>query len=575
MIKLEDLLQLGLFMIFLFAISYPFGIYIFKVAQGEKTILTPIFKFVETAVYYVCKVEEKEEQSWFKYSSNLLLFSMSIFLITFILLYYQSLFPLNPQSYPGLPIDLSFNTAASFLTNTNWQAYSGEATLSYFSQMVALTPMNFLSAAIGISALFAILRGLCHENKDNLGNFWVDLTRVCLYILLPLSFLLALFYISQGVIQNLLPYSIVNTLEGSQQTIAQGPVASQIAIKMLGTNGGGFFATNSAHPFENPTAIVNIIQIFSAIFIPSALVFTFGKMANHMKHAISIWTTMALLCILGVLLISYFETKGNYLFNSRLGLSSIVNLEGKEIRFALFGSSLFTNITTDLSLGATIVAHSSLLPLASLVTLTNMLFNEVIFGGVGSGLYGMILHIIIAVFLAGLMVGRAPEYLGKKIESNEIQLAILPLIGVSASILIMLGIASMSSSAMTSIGNPGPHGFSEMLYAYTSATQNNGSSFSSLNANTPFWNYTTAISMLFGRFLNILSLLALAGFMGKKKIKVQTNNTFPVHGIPFIALLIGVIVILGALVYLPALTLGPILEHLQLISGKLMTMGGL
>lgn len=570
----QDYLQLFCFITLLLLLSYPFGLYIYKIATGEKIILSPIFAPIEKTIYKLCSIEKEEQQSWLKYGINWVIFSVVTLIVTYIIIRYQNIFPLNPQNFPSLSKDLAWNTAVSFLTNTNWQAYGGESTLSYFSQMVGLAPHNFISAAMGISALFAIIRGLTQEKKEGLGNFWVDLTRTCLYILLPLSFILALFYISQGIIQNFSPYTTVKTLEGATQTIAQGPAASQIAIKMLGTNGGGFFNANAAHPFENPSALVNFIQIFSAVFIPSSLVFTFGKMAKHMKHAFSIWIAMALLFVIGTVIIAHYEYLGNPLFVDKLNLSSTLNMEGKEVRLGIFSSSLFTDMTTCLSLGASAASHSSLMPLAGLVAMVNMLFNEVIFGGVGSGLYGMLLHIIIAVFIAGLMVGRTPEYLGKKIEAQEVKLSIIPLIGVSTVLLILLAIASVTTSALSSIGNPGAHGFSEMLYAYTSASQNNGSSFGSLNANTPFWNYTTSIAMLIGRYLNLLPILAIAGYMAKKKIREQTENSFPVHGGLFIALLIGIIVIIGALSYLPALALGPIIEHLQLMSGKVYTMGG-
>lgn len=572
--KIQDTYHLLFFIAVLLAASYPFGVFISKLMAGEKVFLTHIFSPVEKFIYKVTRVNPNENQSWQKYTIDLLIFNLFTFIVTFFLLKFQNLFPLNPQSFSSLPNDLAFNAAISFLTNTNWQAYGGESTMSYFSQMVALVPHNFLSAATGIAGCMAVIRGLTISEAKGLGNFWVDFTRVTLYILLPLSFILAIFYISQGIIQNFLPYIKVKTLEGVEQIIAQGPVASQVAIKLLGTNGGGFFNANAAHPYENPTAVTNFIQTASIFLIPSALVFTFGKMAKHMKHAASIWIAMALLFIAGTYLISYYEYLGNPNFISKLHLSSAINMEGKEARFGIFATSLFAAVTTDSSCGAVVAAHGSLTPIGGMVVLVNMLLNEVIFGGVGSGLYGMILFIILAVFIAGLMVGRTPEYLGKKIEAPEIKISMIPVIGISIIILSWLAISCVSTLGNSSLGNPGPHGFSEMFYAYTSTTQNNGSAFASLNANTPFWNYSTSVTMFLGRFLNLIPLIAIAGYMAKKKSRSMSDNSFPVHGGIFILLLIGTIIIVGALVYLPALSLGPVQEHLQLISGVLFPTGG-
>jgi K+-transporting ATPase ATPase A chain len=571
--KIQDIYQLILFVLVLLAASYPLGLYINKLMNGEKVFLIPILSPLEKLIYKVTGINIGENQTWQKYTFDLLVFNLIIFLFTFFLLKFQNVLPLNPQNFPGLSNELSFNTAVSFLTNTNWQAYSGETTMSYFSQMVALTSHNFLSAATGFAACIAIIRGFCQSEAKGIGNFWVDLTRSILYLLLPLSFILALIYISQGVIQNFSPYTQVKTLEGVNQVIAQGPVASQAAIKLLGTNGGGFFNANAAHLFENPSAIINFIQMVTIVLIPSALVFTFGKMAKHMKHAVSIWITMAILFLAGVFVFSYYEYLGNPNFVNQLHLSSSLNMEGKETRFGIFATSLFTTVTTDSSCGATLAAHSSLTPIAGMVALVNMLLNEVIFGGVGSGLYGMLLFVVLAVFIAGLMVGRTPEYLGKKIESREIKIAMFPVIGISVAILVCLAIASVSTIAKASIGNPGTHGFSEMLYAVTSTVQNNGSAFGSLNANTPFWNYLTSILMIFGRYLNLIPLLAIAGYMSKKKSRPMSENSFPIHGGVFIILLLGTILIVGALVYFPALSLGPVLEHLQLLSGVLSTSG--
>ena len=570
----QDVVQILFFLFLLFVCSHGLSAFLFKVYKNEKVFLSPIFGPIENFIYKIASIDKDEQHSWSQYTLQLILFGFVTCLITFFLLFFQGSLPFNPQNMKDLSFDLSLNTAISFLTNTNWQAYNGESSLSYFSQMVALTPQNFLSAAVGLSAIFAIIRGLTQEKKEGLGNFYKDLTRSVLYILLPICFVLALFYISQGVIQNLSPYLSLTSLDGVKQTIPQGPVASQVAIKMLGTNGAGFFGANSAHPFENPTAFVNFIQIFSAILIPSSLVFLFGRAANHFKHALSIWIVMILLLLIGLLSLIYVGHIGNELFLQKLNLSSSFNMEGNEFRFGHFSSALFTNITTTLSLGATNLAHSSLLPLGLLVTFLNMMLNEVIFGGVGCGLYGMILHVILAIFLAGLMVGRTPEYFGKKIETNEIILTLFPLIGVATGILVFTALACMIPTAIASLGNPGAHGFSEFLYAYTSTTQNNGSALGSLNVNTPYFNYTTSFTMLIGRYLNLIPVLAIAGYMAKKKIRTEGENSFPIHGGLFIILLIGVIIIFGALTYFPALALGPISEHLQFIGGKIFSLGG-
>lgn len=567
--NIHDTFYLIFFIFILLIISYPFGIFIKKVMSGEKVFLSAIFLPIEKFFYRIIGVTPNDSQTWVKYSIDLIIFNVFTLLITYFFLRFQDIFPLNPQNFPSLPNDLAFNTSISFLTNTNWQAYSGESTMSYFSQMVALAPHNFLSAATGLAGCLAIIRGLTTSEAKGLGNFWVDLTRAILYILLPMAFIISVIYISQGMIQNFLPYIKVKTLEGLNQVIAQGPVASQVAIKLLGTNGGGFFNVNAAHPYENPNAIVNFIQTLSIFLISSSLVFTFGKMAKHMKHACSVWFVMVTLFIIGVYFLSYYEYLGNPQFINKLHLSSAVNMEGKEVRFGIFATSLFTTATTDSSCGAVVAAHGSLTPIGGMIALINMLLNEIIFGGLGSGLYGMLLFIFLTVFIAGLMVGRTPEYLGKKIEAAEIKISMIPLIGICTITLSWLAIACVTKLATSSIGNLGPHGFSEMLYAFTSTTQNNGSAFSSLNVNTPFWNYATSITMFFGRFLNLIPLIAIAGLMAKKKIRLASDNSFPVHGASFVTLLIGTIIIIGALVYLPSLFLGPILEHLQMLSGVL------
>ena len=572
--KIQDTYHLIFFVVVLLVVSYPFGVFISKIMNGERVFLNTFFSPVEKFIYKVIGVNPNENQSWQKYSVDLVAFNILTFVVTFFLLKFQNIFPLNPQNFPSLPNDLAFNTAISFLTNTNWQAYGGESTMSYFSQMVALAPHNFLSAATGLAGCMAVIRGLTTSEAKGLGNFWVDLTRATLYILLPLSFIIAIVYISQGMVQNFLPYIQVKTLEGVNQVIAQGPAASQVVIKLLGTNGGGFFNANAAHPYENPTAVINFIQTLSIFLISSALVFTFGKMSKHMKHAVSIWIAMAILFLAGTYFLTYYEYLGNPNFINKLHLSSAINMEGKEARLGIFATALFTTVTTNTSCGAVVAAHGSLTPIGGMIALVNMLLNEIIFGGVGSGLYGMLLFIILSVFIAGLMVGRTPEYLGKKIEAKEIKISMIPLIGICTAILSWLAIACVTKLATSSIGNPGPHGFSEMFYAYASTTQNNGSAFGSLNANTPFWNYSTSVAMLIGRFLNLIPLIAIAGLMSKKKSRSMSENSFPVHGGGFIILLLGTIIIVGALVYLPALSLGPVLEHLQLMSGVLYPTGG-
>lgn len=572
--KIQDTYHLIFFVMVLLVASYPLGKFISKVMGGEKVFLDVVFSPVENFIYKITRINPNENQSWQKYTLDLVAFNIFTFIVTFSLLKFQNIFPLNPQNFPSLSNDLAFNTAISFLTNTNWQAYAGESTMSYFSQMIALTPHNFLSAATGLAGCVAIIRGLSISEAKGLGNFWVDLTRAIIYILLPLSFALGLIYISQGIIQNFLPYVQVKTLEGANQLIAQGPTASQVAIKLLGTNGGGFFNTNAAHPYENPTAIVNFIQTISIFLIPSALVFSFGKMVKHMKHAVSIWIVMVILFIIGTYFLTYYEYLGNPNFIDKLHLSSSTNMEGKEVRFGIFATALFTTVTTDSSCGAVVASHGSLTPIGGMIPIINMLLNEVIFGGVGSGLYGMLLFIILAVFISGLMVGRTPEYLGKRIEAQEIKISMIPVIGICIVILSFLGIASVTPLAISSIGNPGPHGFSEMLYAFTSTTQNNGSAFGSLNSNTLFWNYSTSAVMFIGRFLNLIPLISIAGLMSKKKSRPMSHNSFPVHGGVFILLLIGTIIVVGVLVYLPALSLGPVLEHLQFIAGVLYPLGG-
>ncbi|RYZ56685.1 MAG: potassium-transporting ATPase subunit KdpA, partial [Proteobacteria bacterium] len=498
-------------------------------------------------------------------------FSLVTMVASYLLLRNQAYLPLNPQNLPNLSPDLAFNTAASFTSNTNWQSYGGESTLSYFSQMVPLTFHNFASAAVGISIAAVIVRALAANSQKTVGNFWVDLVRIHLYLLLPLSLVYALFLVSQGVIQNFMPYSTAQWLDLApgdltKQILAQGPVASQAAIKMLGTNGGGFFNANAAHPFENPTMLSNFIQMLSIFLIPSALTYYLGKKVKKQAHGWAIWSAMASLFLVMFLACWWSESQTNPHLLS-LGVDSLAgNMEGKEVRFGIFSSSLFATITTAASCGAVNAMHDSFTPLGGLTTLLNMQFGEVVFGGVGAGLYGMIMFVILAIFIAGLMIGRTPEYLGKKIEAYDIKAAALYILVAAISILGFTSLAVSSSWGVAGLNNQGPHGFSEMLYAFTSATANNGSAFAGLTANTPWYNTTLGIAMLIGRFLLILPVMAMAGNFAKKKLVATNSGSFPVTGATFTILLLGTVIIVGALTFLPALALGPILEHFLMIS---------
>jgi K+-transporting ATPase ATPase A chain len=564
----RDFFQLGLLFLILLISAKPLGLYLFHVLNGEKTFLQPVLKPVEHIIYRICGIQSEEDQTWPRYTRDLLLFSSVTFVFTYLVLRFQPYLPLNPQNQGEISWHLNFNTSMSFMTNTNWQSYSGESTLSYFSQMIGLTFQNFVSAAVGLAVSIALIRGLSRKEAKGIGNFWVDLVRSILYILLPLSFVFAIILISQGTIQNFQPYVEALTLEGVKQTIGQGPVASQVAIKMLGTNGGGFFNANAAHPYENPTPLSNFLQMLSIFLIPSALVYVLGVSTQNKKHGWSVWATMAILFLAGTLISAHFEYQGNPLF-TQLGCTSSQNWEGKETRFGIFNSALFSTITTDASCGAVNSMHDSMTPLGGLVPLVNMMLGEVVFGGVGAGLYGMVLFIILTVFIAGLMVGRTPEYLGKKIEGREVKFAMLAVIVPALSILGFSAIASISSSALQGLGNPNAHGFSEVVYAYTSGTANNGSAFAGLSANTPFWNITLALAMFLGRFFILIPMLGVAGTMAAKRARPETSGSFPVHGPLFVILLLGVILIVGALTFLPALSLGPIVEHFQMKQGQL------
>ena len=555
-------------------LTRPVGIYMARLFAGERTLLYPVLRPVERLCYRIVGVREHTEQRWTQYAGSLLAFSFFSFLFVYLLQRLEGFLPLNPAGFgAAMTPDLAFNTAVSFVTNTNWQSYSGEAMMSYLVQMAALTVQNFASAAAGVAVAVALTRGFARQQANSIGNFWVDLTRAVLYLFLPLSLIGALFLCSQGVIQNLAPYTLATTLEGKSQMIAQGPVASQEAIKMLGTNGGGFFNANSAHPFENPTPLTNLIQMLMIFVIPAGLTYTFGRMVGDQRQGWAIFSAMSVLFLAGVFVLYAAEQAGNPNL-AKLGLEISAtdtqaggNMEGKEVRFGIAATSLFAAITTAASCGAVIGMHDSFTPLGGLVPLFNMQSGEVIFGGTGAGLYGMLLFAILAVFIAGLMVGRTPEYLGKKIEGKEVKMAMLALIATSAAILVFTGIASLVGTG--SLNNLGPHGFAEILYAYSSGAGNNGSAFAGLNANTPWYNVTLGLAMLIGRFLIIIPMLAVAGSLAAKKKLAVTSGTLPTHGPLFVSLLVGTVVIVGALTFFPALSLSPIVEHFLMLQGKL------
>jgi len=587
--------QIGVYFLLILALTKPLGTYMFRVFKGERTILSPVLRPVERAIYRLSGARVNTEQRWTQYAASLLAVSFASFFFVYLLQRLQRWLPLNPMHWgtrmapanatPVTP-DLAFNTAVSFLTNTNWQAYAGETTLSYFVQMTALTVQNFVSAAAGLCVALALIRGLARQRASTIGNFWVDLTRSILYVLLPISLIAAIFFCSQGVIQNFRPYTAATTVEGTAQTIAQGPVASQEAIKMFGINGGGFFNANSAHPFENPTPLTNFIQMLLVFLIPAGLTYTFGRMVGDTRQGWALFSAMAVLFLAGVFVAYPAEQSGNPAL-TRLGIEARAtelqpggNMEGKEVRFGIAASALFATVTTDASCGAVNSMHDSYTPLGGLVPLFNIQLGEVVFGGVGAGLYGMLLFAILAVFIAGLMVGRTPEYLGKKIEQKEVKMAMLAMIATAASILVFAGISSVASfpkngywnppgRATANLSNPGPHGLSQILYAYSSGAGNNGSAFAGLNANTPWYNLTIGLAMLVGRFLMMIPLLAVAGnLVGKRRVPVSAG-TFPTHGPLFVGLLIGTVIIVGVLMFVPALALGPIVEHLLMHQGRL------
>jgi len=582
----NGLLQIGLFVLVLLLLTKPLGAFMAKVFAGERTWMHPIVRPVETGIYKLCGIDENHEQRWTQYAGGVLVFSVVSLLFTYVLLRLQQWFPLNPQGLPNVGTDLAFNTAASFTTNTNWQSYVPESTMSYVSQMLALATHNFWSAATGIAVAIAVIRGFSRHAVETLGNFWVDFTRANLYVLLPLSIAGALLLCSQGAIQNFDSYTKAATVEGAVQTIPQGPLASQEAIKMIGTNGGGFTNANSAHPYENPTPFTNFVQMLMIFIIPAGLTYTFGKMVKDTRQGWALYAAMSVLFLLGVFVVYPFEQAGNPIL-AKAGLETQAtdtqpggNMEGKEVRFGIANSSLFTVVTTDASCGAVNNMHDSLTPLGGLVPMVNIELGEVVFGGVGSGLYGMLLFAVLAVFIAGLMVGRTPEYLGKKIEQKEVKMMMLAVMVLAFTILGFAAYGALAHFAKDSWINPpgpttanlnngGPHGLSEILYTYTSAVGNNGSAFAGINANTPFFNTTIGLAMLAGRFLMLIPLLAAAGSLAQKKLVPVSAGTFPTHGPLFVALLVGVVVIVGALTFFPALSLGPVVEHFLMYQGKL------
>jgi len=595
---LNGWLQIAVFLLLILAVTKPLGLFMARVFSGEKTFLDPLLRPVEKLVYRSTGVDEKHEMAWTEYAAAMLLFSLFSMLLLYLIQRVQGVLPFNPQKFGAVaPANLAWNTAASFTTNTNWQAYSGETTMSYFTQMVGLAYHNFVSAATGIALAIAFIRGIARRQMETIGNFWVDLVRCTLWVLLPFCIVGSLVLVSQGAVQNLRPYDTVKIVEPQQvphlnadgkpavgtdgkpvmdtvtdQTIAQGPVASQEFIKMWGTNGGGFFNANSAHPFENPTPLTNLIEMFCIFAVSAGLTHTLGHMTGSPRHGWAVWGTMATLFLAGVTIAYWAEAQGNPLLHGVNQQASTLqtggNMEGKEVRFGIANTALFATVTTDASCGAINGWHDSFTPLGGMVPLVNIMLSEVIFGGVGSGMYGILIYVVLTVFIAGLMVGRTPEYLGKKIEGYEVKMAMLVALIFPLIILILTAISSVKGFGTSSISNPGPHGLSQILYAFTSASGNNGSAFGGLNANTTWYNIATGFSTLGGRFLMIIPMLAIAGSLAKKKYVPASVGTFPVTTPLFSVLLIGVILILGALTFFPALSLGPILEHLMMNAGK-------
>ena len=587
--------QILVFFAIVLAITKPLGTFMYNVFEGKRTFLHPIFRPLERLIYRLSGIREDEEQSWIRYSASMISISIFSFLFVYLLQRLQGHLPLNPmhfstpqapQSATPMTPDLAYNTAVSFMTNTNWQSYSPDTTMSYLTQMAALAVQNFVSAAVGIAVAVAMIRGFARHTAKTIGNFWVDVTRCTLYILLPICFIATLLFVGQGSIQNFKGPATATTLEGAAQVIEQGPLASQLAIKMLGTNGGGFFNANSAHPYENPTPLSNGLQMLLIFCLGAGLTYTFGKMVRDTRQGWAIFSAMSALFFAGVLVCYWAEQRGNPMLthmgleNTYTGAQPGGNMEGKEVRFGIAQSSLFATVTTDASCGAVNSMHDSYTPLGGLVPLFNIQTDEVIFGGVGAGLYSMLIYALVAVFIGGLMVGRTPEYVGKKIESKEVKMAIIAILATSFVILGFTALSSVAPFAKNGYWNPpGPsaantnngaaHGFSEILYTYSSAAGNNGSAFAGINANTPWYNLMIGLDMLVGRFLFIIPALAIAGSLAAKKLIPVTSGTLPTNGTLFVILLIGTVVIVGALTYFPALSLGPIAEHFQMLGGKL------
>jgi len=569
------LIQIGLFCVVVTVTSVPLGLYMARVFAGERTFLDPVLRPLERLMYRLCGVEPEAEQTWVEYTVAMLLFSLVGMVTLYALQRLQGLLPLNPQGFAGVEPGLAFNTAASFTTNTNWQAYSGESTMSYLTQMVGLAFHNFVSAAAGLAIAIAVIRGFVRRSAKTLGNFWVDLTRATLWVLVPICIIFTMVLVWQGVPQNFSAYTQVNTVEKGTQTIAQGPVASQIAIKQLGTNGGGFFNANSAHPYENPTPLTNFLEMWAIFVLGAALTHTFGQMAGDRRQGWALFSAMGLLFLMAVIVATWSEQRGNPQFTA-MGISQTAgvtqsggNMEGKEVRFGIVNSAIWATATTDASNGSVNAMHDSFTPLGGLVPLFNLHLGEVVFGGVGTGLAGMIVMAVLTVFIAGLMVGRTPEYLGKKIQSREMKLAMLYILIFPAIILLPTGLAVVAKAGLSSIANPGPHGFSEILYAFSSSAANNGSAFGGLNANTTFYNSLLGAVMLFGRFMMMIPVLAIAGSLVEKKAVPPSAGTFPTNGIVFVILLAAIVLIVGALTFFASWALGPIVEHLAMMQGKL------
>ncbi len=593
---LNGFLQLGIYFLVLLAITKPLGVYMTRIFSGERTFLSRAFSPLERLIYRICRIDPKEEQHWTAYTTAMLMFNLVGLVVLYGLQRLQYYLPLNPQQFSGVAPDLAFNTASSFTTNTNWQAYSGESTMSYLVQMAGLAFHNFVSAATGIVLAIAFIRAITRREAKTIGNFWADLTRATLHLLLPICVIGTLVLVSQGVIQNFSRYTQAKLVEPQQvektddqgrktieivtiQTIAQGPVASQEIIKELGTNGGGFFNANSAHPYENPTPFSNFFEMVAIFAISSGLTYTLGRMTGNQKHGWAVFSAMVILFLAGFFTAYYFEARGNPIFNQHGVTQATIeadgsqqaggNMEGKEVRFGIMNSALWATITTDASCGAVNSMHDSFTPLGGMIPLLNIMLGEIIFGGVGAGMYGMLVMIVLTVFIAGLMVGRTPEYLGKKIESKDVKMAMLYVLVFAFSILVFSAWSSVASYGASKVNNSGPHGLSEIVYAFTSATGNNGSAFAGLNANTLWYNTTMGIAMLIGRFLMIIPMMAIAGNLVTKKIVPPSAGTFPVHTPLFVVLLVGVILIVGALTFFPMLSLGPIVEHFLMEMGPL------